>query len=89
MAAKGHSGKTQHNRLLTVTFLLKTNGLKKTPCHGKNFQRLKEDPAVPFEPDELKKLFAAMTDEEKLRYNFFSEDRCAGEGSQLRIMVRP
>jgi integrase/recombinase XerD len=70
MAEKGHSGKTQHNRLLTVTFLLKTNGLK-NPLSWKEFPTIEEDPAVPFEPDELKKLFAAMTAEEKLRYNFF------------------
>jgi integrase len=70
MAQKGHSGKTQHNRLLTVTFLLKTNGLK-NPLSWKEFPIVEEDPAIPFEPGELKKLFAAMTPEDVVRYNFF------------------
>ena len=70
MTRKGHSGKTQHNRLLTVTFLLKTNGLK-NPLSWKEFPTVEEDPAIPFEPGELKKLFAAMSPEDVVRYNFF------------------
>jgi integrase/recombinase XerD len=70
MQQKGHAGKTQHNRLLTVIFLLKKNGIK-NPLPWDEMPVVEVDPAIPFEPTELKKLFAAMTLEEVLRYKFF------------------
>ena len=70
MAQKGHAGKTQHNRLLTVIFMLKKNGIK-NPLAWDEMPVVEVDPAIPFEPAELKKLFAAMTPEEVLRYKFF------------------
>src|SRR5579862_2987205 len=70
MLAKGLSPKTAHTRLLTVTFLLKKNGFK-NPLAWDEFPTFEVEAAVPYSPDELKKLFAAMDPEEKLRYRFF------------------
>jgi integrase len=70
MAQKGLSPKTQHTRLLTVTFLLKKNGFK-NPLAWDEFPVFEVETAVPYSPDELKKLFPAMDAEEKLRYRFF------------------
>ena len=70
MQQKGHAGKTQHNRLLTVVFMLKKNGIK-NPLPWDEMPAVEVDPAIPFEPGELKKLFAAMTPHEVLRYKFF------------------
>jgi integrase len=70
MAQKGLSPKTQHTRLLTVTFLLKKNGFK-NPLAWDEFPVFEVEAAVPYSPDELKKLFPAMGAEEKLRYRFF------------------
>ena len=70
MARKGHSGKTQHNRLLTVIFMLKKNGIK-NPLGWDEFPTVEVEAAVPFESGELKKLFDTMTDEDRIRYRFF------------------
>lgn len=70
MTQKGHSGKTQHNRLLTVVFMLKKNGIK-NPLGWDEFPTIEVEAAVPFESAELKKLFDSMTDEERIRYKFF------------------
>jgi integrase/recombinase XerD len=70
MTKKGHSGKTQHNRLLTVVFMLKKNGIK-NPLGWDEFPTVEVEAAVPFESAELKKLFDSMTDEERMRYKFF------------------
>jgi integrase len=70
MTEKGHSPKTQHNRLLTVVTMLKKNG-KKNPLAWDEFPTVEVEAAVPFTPAELDKLFAAMTDEERVRYKFF------------------
>jgi len=70
MQQKGHAGKTQHTRLLTVIFMLKKNGIK-NPLPWDEMPAVEVDPAIPFEPGELKKLFAAMTPHEALRYKFF------------------
>lgn len=70
MQKKGLSPKTQHTRLLTITFMLRKNGLK-NPLAWDEFPVFEVEGAVPYNPDELKKLFAAMNAEEKLRYRFF------------------
>jgi len=72
MTKKGLSGKTQHNRLLTVVFMLKKNDIK-NPLGWDEFPTVEVEAAVPFEPDELKKLFDAKTttDEDRIRYRFF------------------
>jgi integrase len=70
MQKLGLAPKTQHTRLLTVTFLLKKNGMK-NQLPWDEFPVFEVEPAVPFTPEELKKVFAAMDAEEKLRYRFF------------------
>jgi integrase/recombinase XerD len=70
MQKQGLAPKTQHTRLLTVTFLLKKNGMK-NQLPWDEFPVFEVEPAVPFTPEELKKVFTAMDAEEKLRYRFF------------------
>jgi integrase/recombinase XerD len=71
MQAKGYSAKTQHNRIVTILSLLKKNGIKSTFSLAADLPAVEEEPAVPFEPEILKKLFAAMDPEEFVRYKFF------------------
>lgn len=70
MHRKGHAGKTQFNRVLTVLFLLKKNGIK-NPLPWDEMPTVEDDPAIPYTPDDLKSLFAAMDEEERMRYSFF------------------
>jgi integrase len=70
MHKKGHAGKTQYNRVLTVLFLLKRNAIP-NPLPWDDMPTIEEDPAIPYTPDELKAIFAAMDDEERMRYMFF------------------
>lgn len=71
MQSKGYSAKTQHNRIVTVLSLLKKNNSKTTFSLASDLPDVEDEPAIPFEPETLKKLFAAMDDEEKIRYKFF------------------
>ncbi len=71
MQDKGYSAKTQHNRIVTILSLLKKNNVKTTFSLANDLPVVEEEPAVPFEPETLKSLFAAMDDEEKIRYKFF------------------
>jgi integrase/recombinase XerD len=72
MTKKSLSGKTQHNRLLTVVFMLKKHGIK-NPLGWDEFPTVEVEAAVPFESAELKTLFDAntTTDEDRIRYRFF------------------
>ncbi|HKM90300.1 MAG TPA: tyrosine-type recombinase/integrase [Candidatus Acidoferrales bacterium] len=70
MHKKGHQGKTQYNRVLTVLFLLKRNGIP-NPLPWDDMPTIEEDPAIPYTPDELQAVFAAMDGEERARYSFF------------------
>jgi integrase len=70
MTKRGHSGKTQHNRLLTVVFMLKKNGIK-NPLGWDEFPTVEVEAAVPFEPGELKTLLDSMSSEDQVRYRFF------------------
>lgn len=70
MAKRGLSAKTQHTRLLTITFLLKKSGMK-NPLAWDEFPTYEVEHAVPYTQDELKKLFAAMTERERLAFRFF------------------
>jgi integrase/recombinase XerD len=76
LAGKGYEARTQHNRLMTVLSLLKKNKIKTDFSLSSDLPEFEEEPAVPYEPAELKKLFAAMTDEEKIRYKFFLGTAC-------------
>jgi len=76
LAAKGYEARTQHNRMMTVLSLLKANRIKTAFSLGKDLPEFEEEPAVPYEPAELRKLFVAMTPEEVIRYKFFLGTAC-------------
>jgi integrase len=76
LAADGYEPRTLHNRLLLVLMLLKANGIKTGFSLVKDLPEYEEEPAVPYEGDELKKLFAVMDGEEKMRYKFFLGTAC-------------
>lgn len=67
---EGYSGTTIDNRLTIVSFVLKKNNI---PARLARDERptVEHAPAVPYTEDELKRLFAVMTDEERIRYKFF------------------
>jgi len=70
MHKKGHQGKTQYNRVLTVLFLLKRNGIL-NPLPWDDMPTIEEDPAIPYTSDDLRAVFAAMQEEDRVRYSFF------------------
>lgn len=76
LAAKGYEARTQHNRLMTVLSLLKKNRIKLDFSLSADLPEFEEEPAVPYEPSELRKLFAAMKPEEVIRYKFFLGTAC-------------
>lgn len=71
LAKRGFSEKTQHNRVVTVLSLLRKNGIKTDFKLADDLPAIDEEPAIPYEADELKKLFAAMNKEQPARYSFF------------------
>ncbi|MGH2509963.1 MAG: tyrosine-type recombinase/integrase, partial [Ktedonobacteraceae bacterium] len=75
MEGKGYAGKTIDTRLNIVFFLLKKNSIT-VRLPKDEMPTVEEEPAVPYGDDELKKLFAKMTDEEKIRYKFFLGTAC-------------
>lgn len=76
MQGRGYSAKTQHNRIVTVLSLIKKNGAKTTFSLTSDLPTVEEEPAIPFEPETLKKLFAEMDAEESARYKFFLGTAC-------------
>jgi integrase/recombinase XerD len=76
LANKGYEARTQHNRLMTVLSLLKKNEIKTDFSLSADLPEFEEEPAVPYEPAELQKLFATMTPEEVIRYKFFLGTAC-------------
>jgi len=76
LAGKGYEARTQHNRMITVLSLLKGNKIKTDFSLKFDLPEFEEEPAVPYEPAELKKLFAAMDEEEAARYKFFLGTAC-------------
>jgi integrase len=71
LASEGYEARTQHNRLITVLSFLKKNKIKTEFSLKDDLPEYEEEPAIPYQPEELKKLFAAMTAEETVRYKFF------------------
>ena len=57
--------------MLTVLSLLKDHKVSTGFSLKRDLPTYEEDPPVPFTEEDLKRLFAVMTDEEKLRYEFF------------------
>ena len=76
LAGKEYEARTQHNRLMTVLSLLKKNRIKIDFSLSADLPKFEEEPVVPYEPSELKELFAAMTPEEVFRYKFFLGTAC-------------
>jgi len=76
LAGEGYEPRTLHNRLLLVLMLLKANGIKSEFSLVRDLPEYEEEAAVPYEPAELKKLFAAMDAEETARYKFFLGTAC-------------
>lgn len=76
LADKGYEARTQHNRLMTVLSLLKKNKFKTDFSLSSDLPEFEEEPAVPYEPAELQKLFAVMKAEDVIRYKFFLDTAC-------------
>jgi integrase/recombinase XerD len=76
LATRQYEARTQHNRLMTVLSLLKKNKIKTDFSLTADLPEFEEEPAVPYEPSDLKKLFAVMTPEEAIRYKFFLGTAC-------------
>jgi integrase/recombinase XerD len=76
LAGQKFSEKTQHNRVVTVLTLLKKHGVKHDFSLADDLPSVDEEPAIPYESEELKKLFEAMDPEESIRYKFFLGTAC-------------
>jgi integrase/recombinase XerD len=75
MESAGYAGKTIDTRLNIVFFLLKKNGIA-ARIPRDEMPVIEEEVAVPYTDDELKKLFAEMDNEERVRYKFFLGSGC-------------
>jgi integrase len=67
--------KTVANKLLVVCFMLKASGVQ-NPSKLVEMPTVDEEPAEPYTRQELSKLFATMTPEERVRYQFFLDSGC-------------
>jgi integrase/recombinase XerD len=76
LATNGFAAQTQHTRIVTVLSFLKKHGVKTNFKLTDDLPVVDEEPAIPYESEELKKLFAAMTPEESIRYKFFLGTAC-------------
>lgn len=76
LAGEGYEPRTLHNRLLLVLMLLKANGIKTEFSLVRDLPEYEEEAAVPYEPEELKRIFSVMNDEEVVRYKFFLGTAC-------------
>jgi integrase/recombinase XerD len=76
LAKHSFSEKTQHNRVVTVLSLLKKNGIKTDFKLADDLPAVDEEPAIPYDNGELKKLFANMDKEQAIRYRFFLGTAC-------------
>jgi integrase/recombinase XerD len=76
LAGKGYEARTLHNRMMTVLSLLKSNRIKTDFSLSNDLPVFEEEPAVPYQPAELKKIFSAMGAEETVRYKFFLGTAC-------------
>ena len=75
LVEQGYAGKTMDTRINIVNFLLKKNDIK-VRLPKDEMPVVEEEPAVPFNDEELEKLFGAMDDEDKIRYKFFLGTAC-------------
>jgi len=72
---KGYAGKTCDTRINVVYFMLKDNG-NTARIPTKYMPIIEEESPKPYSDEELDALFAAMNDEEKVRYRFFLGSGC-------------
>lgn len=75
MVNQGFAGRTIDNRLNMVFFLLKKNGIK-ARIPRDEMPTVEQETPVPYADEELKKLFDAMDEEERIRYKFFLGTGC-------------
>jgi len=75
MEQRSYAGKTIDTRLNILYFLLKKNAIA-ARLPKDEMPTIEEEPATPYSEEELKKLFAAMDEEEKIRYKFFLGTGC-------------
>jgi integrase len=76
LSVKGYEPRTLYNRVMTVLSLLKEHKIQTGFSLTDDLPTFEEDPPVPFAEEELKKLFAVMTDEDRMRYKFFLGTAC-------------
>ncbi len=67
--------KTIENKIMVVTFMLKAAGVQ-NPSKMIELPTIEEEIPEPYTKAELKKLFADMTDEERVRYTLFLVTAC-------------
>jgi integrase/recombinase XerD len=67
MREQGLGDRTIHNRIVEVVTFLRANGIKEVTVRVKYVEKK----VVAYTPDELKAMFAAATEEEKVLFQFF------------------
>jgi integrase len=67
--------KTIHNKMMVVSFMLKSAGVQ-SPSKMIELPTVEEEVPEPYRKEELKRLFDAMNDEELVRYTFFLDTAC-------------
>jgi len=83
LAGRGYEPRTLHNRIMTVLSLLKEHRIQTGFSLTKDLPTFEDDPPVPFTDEELKKLFAIMSDEDAIRYKFFLGTACREQEVQF------
>ncbi len=79
LEAKDAAPKTIENKMMVVAFMLKAAGVhnpSKAFKYDDLLPEVEQEIAEPYTREDLKKLFAVMTDEEKVRYTFFLDTAC-------------
>jgi integrase/recombinase XerD len=76
LSGKGYEARTLHNRMMTVLSLLKKNKIKTDFSLSADLPEYEQEPAIPYEPDTLAKIFAGMSPAETVRYKFFLGTAC-------------
>lgn len=75
LECRKYAGKTIDTRLNIMYFLLKKNGVT-ARLPRDEMPTVEEETAVPYTDEEIKKLFAAMDEESRIRYKFFLGTGC-------------
>jgi integrase len=75
LEGKDAAPKTIHNKVMVVSFMLKAAGVQ-APSKMIELPTVEEEIPEAYRREELKKLFAEMTDEERVRYTFFLDTAC-------------